>query len=381
MAGEGAQGLQAIAAHTDVVSQVLELLAQQDLVGVIVIDHQDMQPMGEGLSLVGLGRRHCRDRGGGLLSEREGQPYLEPGAFADLAVNGYLPPHHLAQDAGDVEAQPAAGELALAVGAIEGGEEPGQLVRGNAGSGVGDDEVQHRRLLAPGQGGGNGDPALLGELDGVADEIGEDLAQAKGIDQHPWHGGVGQPDLIDQPLLLGHARKDPGDGREQGREIAGGGSQGHLARLYGGDIQAVPQQIQQTVGGVGGDAQQLAAVTAESGILGGQLQHAEDGVHGGADLVAHGGEEVALGAAGAVGLLFGLAQRLFQPLAVRDVYPAVDHPADGPLPVEIGHHPVIDVALGSPVMEEAIRKDGLPLLQYPGKVLLQHGDAACIDHP
>ena len=60
--------------------------------GVIVIDHQDMQPMGEGLSLVGLGRRHCRDRGGGLLGEREGQPYLEPGAFADLAVNGYLPP-------------------------------------------------------------------------------------------------------------------------------------------------------------------------------------------------------------------------------------------------------------------------------------------------
>ena len=53
---------------------------------------------------------------------------------------------------------------------------------------------------------------------------------------------------------------------------------------------------------------------------------------GGADLVAHGGEEVALGSAGAVGLLFGLAQRLFQPLAVRDVYPAVDHPADGPLP-------------------------------------------------
>jgi hypothetical protein len=55
--------------------------------------------------------------------------------------------------------------------------------------------------------------------------------------------------------------------------------------------------------------------------------------------------EVALGAAGAVGLLLGLAQRLFQPLAVRDVDPAVDHPADGPLPIEVGHHPVIDVAL------------------------------------
>nr|WP_323949117.1 hypothetical protein [Aeromonas caviae] len=61
---------------------------------MIVIDHQDMQPMGEGLSLVGLGlgRRDCRDRGGGLLGEREGQPYLEAGAFADLTVNGYLPP-------------------------------------------------------------------------------------------------------------------------------------------------------------------------------------------------------------------------------------------------------------------------------------------------
>ena len=64
-----------------------------------------------------------------MLGEREGQPYLEAGAFADLAVNGYLP-HHLAQDAGDIEAQPAAGELALAVGAIEGVKSRGSLSAG-----------------------------------------------------------------------------------------------------------------------------------------------------------------------------------------------------------------------------------------------------------
>ncbi|MNT15117.1 hypothetical protein D3C72_1501560 [compost metagenome] len=171
--------------------------------------------------------------------------------------------------------------------------------------------------------------------------------------------------------MPGHAPEHPGDRQQQRRQLAGGRGQGHLARLYAGDIQGIPQQIQQTVGRVRGDAQQLGAVTTEGGILGGQLQHAEDGVHGGADLVTHGGEKVALGPARAVGLQLGLAQGLLQLLAVRDVDPAVDHPADGPLCIEVGHHPVIDVGLAPFAIENPIGKDGLAMLQHLRKVLLQ----------
>ena len=135
------------------------------------------------------------------------------------------------------------------------------------------------------------------------------------------------------------------------------------------------------MGRVRGDAQQLGAVTTEGGILGGQLQHAEDGVHGGTDLVAHGGEEVALGPAGAVGLQLRLAQGLFQLLAVRDVDPTVDHPADGALGIEVGHHPVIDVDLPPFALENPIGEDGLALLQHLGEVPLQGGDALGVDPP
>ena len=46
----------------------------------------------------------------------------------------------------------------------------------------------------------------------------------------------------------------------------------------------------------------------------GQLGHAEDAVHGRADLVAHVGQELALGAVGGLGGLLALAQRLVDPL-------------------------------------------------------------------
>jgi hypothetical protein len=53
-----------------------------------------------------------------------------------------------------------------------------------------------------------------------------------------------------------------------------------------------------------------------------EFGHAEDGIHGGADLVAHVGQELILGAVSRLRRLLRLAQRFVQPLALRDV---LDH--------------------------------------------------------
>ena len=75
---------------------------------------------------------------------------------------------------------------------------------GDADAGVGDRQPQAagvRRLEA------GGDMALVGELDGVGDEVGEDLAQPVGV-AAPDAGGFGVDfDRESQPLVLGHGAK------------------------------------------------------------------------------------------------------------------------------------------------------------------------------
>ena len=63
----------------------------------------------------------------------------------------------------------------------------------------------------------------------------------------------------------------------------------------------------------------------------GQLGHAEDGVHGGADLVADVGQELVLGPVGRLRRLLGLAQLLLGPLA-SVMSTGADHEDAGRLP-------------------------------------------------
>ncbi len=56
----------------------------------------------------------------------------------------------------------------------------------------------------------------------------------------------------------------------------------------------------------------------------GQVEHAKDAVHGGADLVAHASQKLALGPAGRLRRLLRLLQLFVKPLAVRDVLDDLD---------------------------------------------------------
>ena len=58
--------------------------------------------------------------------------------------------------------------------------------------------------------------------------------------------------------------------------------------------------------------------------LQGQMGHSEDRIHGGADLMAHVGEEVGLGLGGGHGFFFGSDEICFGLLAIGDVFGRVE---------------------------------------------------------
>ena len=144
------------------------------------------------------------------------------------------------------------------------------------------------------------DLALLGELDGVADQVDQDLAQPAGVaDQRV--GDIGG-DPAGQLQALGVRRSARVCSvsfhgfaqRERCRVEA------ELAGLDLGEIEDVVDDRQQRIGRAFHQAEVLALPRRQVGVEG-QLGHADDAVHRRADLVAHVGEELALGPAGGQG--------------------------------------------------------------------------------
>ena len=94
-------------------------------------------------------------------------------------------------------------------------------------------------------------------------------------------------------------------------------------------------------------AQVLALLRGERGVQG-QVGHAEDAVHGRADLVAHVGQEHALGPVGGLGRLLGPAQLLLGLLLAGDVDVEPFQEADAPVlgtDAEATRQDPLDVAL------------------------------------
>ena len=165
---------------------------------------------------------------------------------------------------------------------------------------------------------------MLGELDGIADQVEKHLAEPGGVA----YQGVGHVRLQVagqlQALLVGargQGAQGVADRRPQG-EVSR--LQLQLARLDLGEVEQVVDQAQQAVGRRLDRPQALPLVVGQRGVEH-QFGHAEDGVHGGADLVADLGQELVLGTAGRLRRLHGPPQLAFQPFAFGDVLNDGDH--------------------------------------------------------
>jgi len=225
-----------------------------------------------------------------------------------------LPAHGTAQLAGDGQAQAGATQAALVCGLrlLEGLEDAGLFCWRDAHTGVfyGQHDVVAGLL---GGGRAQDDLAMRGELDGVADQVVQHLAQAHGVAHHEGGAaavgaGVGQlwrrvvqAEL--QALVLSQHLAGAHHLVQQAFQVEGLPVDGQAARLQAGEIEHVVDDAHQVFARAL-HQRELALGFGVQLALADQAHQAQDAVHGGAHLVAHGGQETALG----FGVGFGLAQ-------------------------------------------------------------------------
>ncbi len=287
----------------------------------MVVGQQDA-----GGGLVGGGGRHLQGGGrrmgaggGGVLGLGQGQDQGEGRAFARGRCRVQFAPHQLGQVARDRQPQARAAIAPgdRAVGLDEAAEQGVLARRFEA-----DARVAHRQAIGV-LGGVLGlhpqhHRALGRELHRIAEQVDQDLLGAHRIAHHLALGGRIDLDL-QRHLLLARGRDEQGGGLAgQVGQAERLGVDRQPAGFHPGDVQDVGQQVVQGDGRVLDDRDHLLL----AGVEGGAGQHAGDPQHavqGRADLVAHIGQELALGAVGGLGGVAGLGQQVGVAVAGGDV--------------------------------------------------------------
>ena len=243
---------------------------------------------------------------------RQQQREVEGAALAQRAVQQQFSTHQGHQPLADGHAQAGAAKAprGAGFGLREAAEDAGLVFRRDADAGVAHRDAQRHAAGAVRQHlHRHHHFAPFGELDGVAGQIDQHLLQAHGVaHQAARQRGVD----VEQHLH----RLDADVGRHDHRQVAhqlvdaeGVRVQQHLAGFDFGEVEDVVQQPQQRARRTFGLAGVVGLARRQLGLLQ-QRQHAEDGVHGRANLMAHVGQKLALGHAGLFGLRLGRQQGL-----------------------------------------------------------------------
>ena len=250
------------------------------------------------------------DPGGGhdavAALQAGGEP--EGAAHPGRAVDADVAAHQLRQAAGD--RQPEAGAAVLArgrgVGLLEGLEQPlpGSPARCRCRCPRPRSAPAVRRRRLPAAGPRSVTRPVVGELDGVAGEVEQGLAQPRRVAAQPGRHRVAV-DLDRQALGPRRSGDDGRDVVEDGREVEVGVLQSQLAGLDLGQVEDVVDDRQQVLARGVDLGQALGLLRRGAGALQ-QVGQADDGVHRRADLVAHVGQEGALGPVGGLGGVLGM---------------------------------------------------------------------------
>ena len=137
--------------------------------------------------------------------------------------------------------------------------------------------------------------AAVGELDGVGEQVEQHLFDARRVQPHAlWHVLL-DVDVQRQALAHGLRAHQRLDAVHQAAQVDLADQQRQAARFELGHVEDVVEDLQQVVGRLGGGAQVVELLRIEPGLAQ-QREHAEQALERRADLVAHVGQEGALGA-------------------------------------------------------------------------------------
>ena len=305
------------------------------------------------------------------------------------------PPISVAQPSRDGQAQASAAIAARGrrIALFELGEQPRQVHRVDARAAVLHLEADQYLLpIALQRPRADADVAALGELGRVGRVVEHRLAQPRRVADQPVRR-VGVVDFDRQALGLRLFRDQRAHLVEHGRQ-----REVHMlqAQLPGFDLRQVEDVVddrEQVPRGVVDLGHAVALLGVERAALQ-QPRHAEHGVHRRADLVAHVGQELALGAVGAVGRIARLGERGVQHLQLAlcllqfgdlvHQHEEAHHLAAAPLG-HIVHPGVVDAAVAAELFAlehlGLARQHSLDSRQSVGQQLLaQHALEVAADH-
>ena len=184
--------------------------------------------------------------------------------------------------------------------------------RADADARVGDGDLDPVAVpsLAPPQ--AQRDLAVVRELGGIADQVQHRLPQLGGVEMH--HAQRLGAAVDDERVGVLGGQRPAGDLHlvDELVEVEVVEEQVHLAGLDLGDVEDVVDHRQQMLAGRADLLQvaDLLAAAVELGVLEQDLAVADDGIERRAQLVAHLGQELGLGAVGALGFVLGVGQLL-----------------------------------------------------------------------
>ena len=297
----------AVADGAHPVARPLEEPDRHPLVGDGVLDeeHAQRDPLDDRLA-------DRRGLVGAALREPEPGGEMERAALPRLALQAHGASEGIHEAGGD--GQPQAGAPVAPgrrrVGLHELLEDRLLLARRYADAGVGHVEAEHDavvdRIFPPDV---QRDRAPPGELDGVRQEVREDLPQQPPVAHHRVRDvGVHVVRQLDV-LAVKAGRERLHEGVEALAQAKRVGLDDELARLHLREVEDVVDDVEQRVGRLAQGVEMLALPGRQIGLAE-QLGHPDDPVEGRADLVADVGEEDALGPVGAFGPVLRLAQLL-----------------------------------------------------------------------
>ncbi len=250
----------------------------------------------------------------------------EDRAAPRLAHGRDSPAHQLDELTADGQSQTGAamGPRQRPVGLLEPGEQPLGVVGLEPDAGVADLESVAVRRLAHAD--AQFDEAAIGEFHRVVEQMVQNLFQPPPVADHLGAaGGVGAK-LQRQGLGLGRLRM-PGDHLvQQLGQIEGRLLDLDLSGLQPAEVQNVAQHPVE-LGGGGRDGAKHVALVLGQVAPAQHVQQTQHAIEGGADFVAHIGQELRLGAARRLGARQRGLQRIGLALQVGDVDAKADHAA------------------------------------------------------
>ena len=238
-----------------------------------------------------------------------------------LALHPNRTTHERHQLSADVESQASAAVVAGG-GTVRLGErleDAADLLRGQADAGVphGEFECYPVGLFLQGAD-AEFDLPRRGKLDGVAQQLEEDLLQPESISHQVVRCLWVVREHEAHPLGSGPAGDKAQEMFQEWLKLKGTLGQHHLSGLDLGEVEEVVEQLQQAVGRSGHLGQVIMLSGGQLGLKH-QVAQTDDGVHWSSNLVADVRQELAFGLVGGLGRLSSAPQCLFGLLAHGDV--------------------------------------------------------------